>query len=166
MAEPLSRREALGAGLAVAAAVALGAPAAAAAAPDQGSALTALVRAELDAAFVYREAGLPGAAATLAGHDDDHARALAAHLQAIGMPLPAPTRSRERLGRAAVDVLEAIGDEQRLRAAAAFERALVAGAAEQLARLEAPGTIRTAATVMASHAQHLALHERALSSRS
>ena len=57
MPEPLSRREALAAGLAGAAALVL-APTAAAAKPDEGAALTALARAEEDSAFVYLDTGL------------------------------------------------------------------------------------------------------------
>jgi hypothetical protein len=58
-------------------------------------------------------------------------------------------------------VLEAGGGAAQLRAAAAYERALIAGCAARLAPLEEPGIVRTLATVMASHAQHLAVLERA-----
>jgi len=161
MLEPLTRRRALATGLSGATALALGPSAAAAAELDQGAALAALVRAEQDAAFVYRTAG-PGAdAAALARHEEEHARALASHLQALGLPLPGPTRSRSGLTSAALAVLDAGGDGQRLRAGVALERALIAGCAAQLGRLGEPGIVRTVATVMASHAQHLALLERA-----
>jgi hypothetical protein len=56
-------------------------------------------------------------------------------------------------------VLEATGAQERRRAAMAYERSLIAGVLERLPRLEAPNTVRTVATVMASHAQHLVLHE-------
>jgi hypothetical protein len=41
----------------------------------------------------------------------------------------------------------------------AYERSLIAGCLQRLPRLEEPHTVRTVATVMASHAQHLVLHE-------
>jgi len=161
MPEPLSRRAALAAGLSGAAALALGATASGAAAePDLGEALTALVRAEQDAAFVYRTAALGGEAAALAEQEDEHARALSSQLQALGLPLPAPRRTRSGLPPEALGVLEAGAGAQRLRAAAAYERTLIAGCAARLGLLEEPGIVRTVATVMASHAQHLALHER------
>jgi len=163
MPEPLSRRRALAAGLSGAGALVLarGPAAAAAAEADQGSALTALVRAELDAAFVYRTARLGGGAAALAVQEDEHARALSSHLQAIGLPLPRPRSSRSGLSAEALRVLDTGRGAGRLRTAAALERTLIAGCAAQLGRLEEPGIVRTVATVMASHAQHLALHERA-----
>jgi hypothetical protein len=105
MREPLSRREALAAGLAGAAVLAL-APAAAAAgaASAEGDALTALVQVEQDAVFVYRDAGLD-VAATIARQDDEHAKALATHLEALGMPIPGPTRERDGLAPEALAVL-------------------------------------------------------------
>jgi hypothetical protein len=161
MPEPVSRRAALAAGLSGAAAVTLGARSAVAAeGPDPGPGLEALVRAEHDAAFVYRTAGLEGAA-PLAEQEEQHARALSAHLQAVGVPPPGPRRSPSGLRREALAVLEAGGGAERLRAAAAYERTLIAGCAARLAPLEEPNIVRTIATVMASHAQHLALHERA-----
>jgi hypothetical protein len=165
MPEPLSRRAALTAGLAGAAALALGVrPAVAAEGPDPGPALAALIGAEQDAAFVYRTAGPAGDAAPLAEQDEDHARALAGHLQAVGLEPPAPRRSRAGLPPEALAVLEAADGPARSRAAAAYERTLIAGCARGLAPLEEPGIVRTIATVMASHAQHLALHERAAGS--
>ena|SRR5215210_6427737 len=161
MPEPLSRRGVLTAGLSGAAAVAIGArPAVAAEGPDPGPALTALLRAELDAAFVYRTARQEDAA-LLAEQEEEHARALAGHLQAVGLKPPAPRRSRAGLPPEALALLEAGTRAERLSAAAAYERTLIAGYATRLAPLEEPGIVRTLATVMASHAQHLALHERA-----
>jgi len=162
MPEPLSRRAVLAAGLAGAGALALGARAASAAeGPDPGPALTALIHAEQDAAYVYRTARLDGDARLLAEQDQEHARALASHLQAVGLPVPGPRRSRAGLPPEALAVLEAGGGTKGARAAAAYERTLVAGCAARLGPLEEPGLVRTLATVMASHAQHLALHERA-----
>jgi hypothetical protein len=160
MPEPLSRREALAAGLA--GAVALGSvPAAAAAEPDPGAALTALVRAEQDAAFVYLGAGLGALGGRLAGQEQEHAKALATQLEALGLPEPVPAHGYPTLGEEALAVLEADGDAARWEAAIAFERALIGGCADRLSQLDEPGILRTVATVMASHAQHLALLERA-----
>ncbi len=162
MPEALSRRAALSAWLTGAAGLALGvAGAAVAANPDQASGLASLVRSELDAAFVYRTAASGGDGAALAGQEAEHARALSSHLQALGLPPPAPRRSRSGLAPEALRVLEAGGVRQRARAAAAYERTLIARCAAQLGRLQEPNILRTVATIMASHAQHLALHERA-----
>jgi hypothetical protein len=76
------------------------------------------------------------------------------------MPTPGPTRGRGELAPEALAVLEAAGDEQaRRQAAMAYERSLIAGCLQALQHLEEPNTVRTVATVMASHAQHLVLHE-------
>ncbi len=154
MPERLTRRAALAAG----AALALGARPALARGASEGEALTELIRAEEDAAFVYAEAGLDGAAA-LAPQDIEHARALASHLEALGMPIPGPTRGRGDLAPEALAVLDASGGPERRRAAMAYERSLIAGCLQRLPRLGEPDTVRTVATVMASHAQHLVLHE-------
>ena len=160
MPEPLSRREALAAGLAGAAALVL-APAASAAEPDHGVALTALVRAEQDAAFAYRNAALGALGGPLAAQEEEHAKALVTQLEALGLPGPEAAAGREDLGEEALAVVEAGGGAARWEAAIAFERALIRGCADRLAQLDEPGILRTVATVMASHAQHLALLERA-----
>jgi hypothetical protein len=157
MRERLSRREALAAGLAGAAGLAL-VPAVARAAEDEGDALTALVKAEQEAAYIYGNAGLPGAA-TIARQDEEHARALASHVEAVGLKAPGPTRGRAGLPPEALAVLDADGEAARRQAAMAFERSLIAGCAQRLAVLEQANTVRTLATVMAGHAQHLVLHE-------
>ena len=154
MPERLTRRAAL----AVAAGLAVAASPARARGASEGDALAELIRAEEDAAFVYTEAGLEGAGA-LAPQDGEHAKALASHLEALGMPIPGPTRGRDDLASEALAVLEATGDEERRRAAMAYERSLIAGCLQRLPQLEEPNTVRTVATVMASHAQHLVLHE-------
>jgi hypothetical protein len=155
----LSRRDALAAAAAGAAALALGLPARAAArGVDEGAALTELVRAEQDAAFVYRTAGLD-AGTTFARQDAEHAQALASHLEALAMPIPGPTRGPDDLAPEALAVLEATGDAARRRAAMAYERSLIAGCLRRLPVLEEPNTVRTVATVMAGHAQQLVLHE-------
>ena len=153
MAERIPRR----ALLAGAAALALGSAAPAAArGRDEGDALTALVRAEEDAAYVYRTARLGGLATALAEQDAERSRALASQLEALTLPIPGPTRGRDGLPAAALAVLEARGTAA-LRAAAAYEQTLIDGCAEALPLLEEPNIVRTVATVLAGHAQHQAL---------
>ena len=156
--ERLTRRAALATGFAGAAVLALGAVPARARGASEGEALTELIRAEEDAVFVYTQARLDGAAA-LAPQDTEHAKALASHLEGLGMPVPGPTRGRDDLAPEALAVLEATGAQARRRAAMAYERSLIDGCLQRLPRFEAPNTVRTVATVMASHAQHLVLHE-------
>ena len=160
MPERRTRRDALAAGLAGAAALALAPAAAGARGADESAVLAALVRAEQDAVFVYLEAAVAELGDLLAEHDRDHARALATHLEALGMPIPGPTRGRDDLGPEALAVLEARDPGARYRAALAYERSLVDGCARSLAALEQPNTIRTVATVMAGHAQHAGELER------
>ena len=125
----------------------------------EGEALTALVRAEQDAAYVYRTAGLGGLAPALADQDVERARALGSQLEALAMPLPGRTRGRDGLPAAALAVLDARGNAA-LRAAVAYEQTLIDGCADALGALEEPNVIRTVATVLAGHAQHQALIRR------
>jgi hypothetical protein len=160
MPEPRSRRELLAAAVAGAAAVALG-PAvgtAHAVRRGEGAALHALIAAELDASHAYRRSGIGGPFAT---QEDDHAQALTTMLEAGGMHAPPAPAGIDDLGPRAAALARASGDAGRRRAAIALERALIGGCSDQLPRLETPAVIRTVATVMASHAQHLAVHERA-----
>ena len=157
----LSRREAIAAGLAGAVALAVAPAVSAAPKPDPGAALAALVRAEEDAIFVYLNAGLSEVGGRLAAQDGQHARALETHLEALGLPMPGPTRGRDALGPAARAVLAADGGRDRSRAAIAFEQSLIDGCAARLDQLEEAGIVRTVATVMAGHAQHQVLHARA-----
>ena len=159
MPEPLSRRAALAAGLSGAAALALGPAAAAARGTGEGAALTALARAEEESAYVYRTTG-SGHILSLAEQEDEHAKALAVQLEALGLPSPQPARGRDGLPPAALRVFGARGSEARLRAAIAWEQALIDGCARRLAALEEPGAIRTVATIMAGHAQHQAMLRR------
>ena len=117
MPERPTRREALAAGLAGFGALALaGAAPAAARGADEGRALTELLRAEEDAAFVYDRAGLGAAAAAFGEHDAEHAVAIATHVEALGLRTPGPTRGRDDLPPEALAVLEATGERARLRA--------------------------------------------------
>jgi hypothetical protein len=141
-----------------AAALALGPGAAAASAldrkkgSDEPGALTALLTAELHAAYAYERSGL-AAGRRLAAQEDEHAKALASLLYALGHPIPAAPTSPAQLQPSAA----ALVDGRSVTAAIALERALIAGCATRIGRLGDPGMIRTVATVMASHAQHRAL---------
>jgi hypothetical protein len=118
---------------------------------DEPGALTALLTAELHAAFAYDHAG----DRRLGAQEDQHARALASLLDALGRPIPLAPSSPAQLQPSAAALLRAGGARD---AAIALERALIAGCATQIAKLGDPGMVRTVATIMASHAQHLALH--------
>jgi uncharacterized protein involved in exopolysaccharide biosynthesis len=128
--------------LAAAAAVVLVRPAAAVAADGDAEVLERLITREDAAAIAYRAAAL-NAVPGLAEQESDHAKALRTHLEALGGRSPsAPT-----------DVAPLDG----LDAAIALEADLVAAYGEALVELEALGILQTAATILASHAQHRAL---------
>jgi len=153
----LNRRDLVAA--AGAAALALGPGAAAASALDrkkgidEPGALTALIVAELHAAYAYERSGLD-AGDLLSGHEDQHAKALASLLDALGHPIPAAPSSDAHLQPSAAALVA-----QRNRAAAiALEQALIDNCTRQIGKLGDPNMIRTTASVMASHAQHLRLH--------
>jgi plasmid stabilization system protein ParE len=150
---PVSRRGALVA----AAALLLGRPAGAAAAQaeDTAGALLELIGREQAADFAYRAAAAPRFA-RLARHAAEHARALHSHLEAVGRPPPAPPRAAGDLDPAAAHVAAAGGDA----AAIALERELMGACAAALDRLYDPSSKRTAATIMASHGQHLVVLHR------
>lgn len=138
----MNRREALAAaGLAV-----LAAPATALAERTDIAVLIRLVAREEAAAEAYGEA--------LPSHEQDeldHAAALRTHLDALGRR-PAP----RGLDAPARRLVEAVGDE-RLEAAIALEQSLVDDYAAALLDIADPSILQTAATILASHAQHAAL---------
>lgn len=137
------------------AAVALARPAAALAAEDLAPLLTRLIALEQHAALAYRTAG--GAFARIAAQEHDHALALAGVLGGLTRPAPAAPTGPGELRGAAARLASGGGAE----AAIALERSLLDAYREALRRLEDPGMARTAATVMASHGQHLTvLYER------
>ncbi len=104
-------------------------------------ALVALVAREYAAAAGYREAG--GALLDrLAANCDAHVRALRSQLESVGREPPKPGP--------AVEVRDGI----------ALEKGFVAAYRETLGDLYDPATKRTAATIMAGHAQHLVALER------
>jgi hypothetical protein len=134
----LTRRAALSGAAALALTRPAPAPAAADAEALEVAALADLIRREQAASLAYAASGMP----RLAAHEREHALALRPHLQHLGHPLPPAPRTAGRLDRAA---------------AIALEEGLVEAYRARLGALRDPATIRTAATVMASHGQHLAV---------
>jgi hypothetical protein len=156
-----TRRGALGAALTGAAALALGGTARA---DDDEAAATAaalqkLIAREQAASFAYWRAG-PRLLARLGTQDAQHALALRAHLESVARPAPAQPRTAADLDPGAARVAAARGGQARRRAAIALERELIDVYAGSLAALYDPNTVRTAATIMASHGQHLTVLSR------
>jgi hypothetical protein len=128
----LSRREAVLAG----AAALLARPAAARARRrDDGDILVDLIAREERAALAGGE---------FATQESEHAAALRTHLDALGRPLPEP-------------IAEA-GPRQ---APAGREQDLIGAYRRALAELDEPSILRTAGTILASHAGHLVLAREA-----
>lgn len=153
MAERSDRRAFLVA--AGAAAVALGGPGAAVASAldrkkgaDEPGALTALLVAELQASFAYEQAGN----AEVGGQEREHAKALASLLDALGRKIPPAPSGREQLGP--LSSAAATGEKA---AAIRLEQALIDGCRRWITDLGDPNMVRTVATILASHSQHLAL---------
>jgi hypothetical protein len=134
-----------------AAGAALARPAAALAATDERAIVTGLIEREQAAAFAYARA----ARAPLAAQEDEHARALASALAAMGLDAPAKPQEAAELDPAARRALRG-----GIEAAIALEDSLLAAYEKAIRGLEQPQVLQTAATVMASHAQHLALLRR------
>ena len=165
-----TRRAALAGG--AAAALALAAPAAAAdddetprkktpVPPGEPSVLHALIGRENAAAAAYRAAAaVDPRLGRLAEHEADHARALNSQLAALGLNGPLPVSDASRLSGEAGRLAGAGDRTEALAAAVALERSLLDAYAEALGGLHVANIVRTAATVMGSHAQHLAVLER------
>jgi hypothetical protein len=132
------------------AAVALARPAAAEAA--EGDVLDRLIVREDAAAFAYRERGVEGPARLA----EDHAKALRTQIDALGRRGPLPPTSVRELDPAARRVAEGGAPAN----AIALQRSLLDAYERGLAELAEPSILRTAATIAASHAQHLALLRR------
>jgi hypothetical protein len=143
------------AALAGAAALALR-PATALGADRVAATLLALYVAEQHAALAYRTAG--GELARIGEQEDDHALALAAQLGGLARPQPdAPTDPAVLRGSAAK---VAAGGEV-VAAAIALERELLDAYRKAIPVFKEPEMRRSAATIMASHGQHLSvLYER------
>jgi hypothetical protein len=123
-------------------------PASASAQRSDIAVLLKLVAREEAAAEAYGA----GKGVVVAAYSDElaHAEALRTHLDALGRR-PAP----RGLDAPARRFMEAEGDA-RLEAAIALEESLVRDYSEALVDLADPSVLQTAATILASHAQHLA----------
>jgi hypothetical protein len=123
--------------LLAAAGVALARPAVAGAA--EGEVLDRLILREEAAALAYEQRGMD----LSARHAAEHAKALRTHVAALGRAGPAPATAASRID-----------------APLALERSLLVAYEDALGALAEPSILRTAATIAASHAQHLALLRR------
>jgi Ferritin-like domain len=123
-------------------------PASASAQRSDTAVLIKLLAREEAAAEVYGA----GKGVVVAAYSDElaHAAALRTHLDALGRR-PAP----RGLDPPARRLMKAEGDA-RLEAAIALEQSLVDDYAAALADIADPSALQTAATILASHAQHLA----------
>jgi Ferritin-like domain len=142
--------------LVAAAATMLVRPAAAAAQLEGDPAILArLIAREDAAAFAYRDQANPGVFA-IAAHEAAHAKALRTQLAALGHEGPPAPAQPTELDEPARRVAGARG-ESVLSAAIALEESLLAAYRDAVLNLAEPSILRTAATIMASHAQHHAL---------
>jgi hypothetical protein len=153
----MRRREFIGA--AALAAVALR-PASALAASDEGGLLLGLWRREVAAEFAYAKV-LPTdpVFAVLRSHENEHYRALATELAAVGLGTPKPPENDDDLDSASQRLATAKG-EAVLPAAVALEEDLVAMYRQAVPALPDAKIAMTAATILASHAQHLLIVRR------
>ena len=139
--------------LLAAAGAALARPAAAAAQTRESAALRRLIVREEAAAEAQRGRAAPAVFA-LATDEADHAAALRTHLAALGNPLPALGKPEDDAAARAVQ--EADGADL-LDAAIALEASLLASYEQALTVITEESILRTAASIMAGHAQHHAL---------
>jgi hypothetical protein len=154
------RREALRAGaLAVAGAALL--PGVARAESDEGGLLLGLRSREMNAGFAYaRVLHVDPLFAVLRGHAEDHAKALATQLAAVGLGTPSPPHEQRDLDVAAERVLAGAPDRAAVVAAALrLEQDLVEVYKTALPALPDADIAMTAATILASHAQLLLVLE-------
>jgi Ferritin-like domain len=138
--------------IAAAAAAVLVRPAPATAAEPEGDPgiVARLIAREEAASSAYRGHARPAVFA-LAADEADHARALRTQLAALGHEGPRAPEVDARARR----VADARGGAV-LAAAIALEESLLAAYRDALLHLVEPSILRTAATIMASHAQHRA----------
>lgn len=137
-------------------------PAPARADDADGAILRGLIAREQCADLAYRSAagaGLPFA--ILAGQEAEHARSLHTELQALGLKGPRPPRDEGGLDAEPARLAQAAAGAEALAAARALEAALIDAYDGAVRVLAEPAILRTAATVMASHGQHLAVLRRA-----
>ena len=157
----VSRRDALKAG-ALALGGVLAAPAIARAGTDEGGLLLGLWRRELGASFAYDQvAHRDPLLVTLRGHEADHAAAVATELAAVGLGTPKPPERAADLDVSA-QLLAGAGPDRAaiLRAARALEEELVALYRTAVTALPDAKIAMTAATILASHSQHLLILRR------
>jgi hypothetical protein len=155
-----SRRDALRVGGLALAATVFGPAAVARAGTDEGGLLLGLWRREMGASLAYdRQAHLNPLFVTLRGHEADHAAALATELAAVGLGTPPPPQwasevdaTAERLARSEPGGAVA--------AAIALEEELVTLYRSALPALPDSKIAMTAATILASHSQHLLILQR------
>jgi hypothetical protein len=131
-------------------------PSAASAAETEGDVLLDLIRREQGAVKAYGAvlealgSGAPSELVAVRGHDADHADALATELAAVGLARPPAGRP----AGAAATLAAATARPQAIEAALALEDELVAAYRAALAGLPDTKIAMTAATILASHAQH------------
>ena len=154
-----TRRGALRTGGLALAATLLG-PGVARAATDEGGLLLGLWRREMGASLAYdRLAHTNPLFVTLRGHEADHAGALATELAAVGLGLPRPPRWAGEID-ATAERLARSEPEGAVAAATLLEEELVALYKGALPALPDSKIAMTAATILASHSQHLLILQR------
>jgi hypothetical protein len=143
--------------VAAAVAVATARPAGALAASDEGGLLLGLWRREAGAAHAYQSVLYTDAQLVHFGMQEvDHARAIATQLAAVGLDTPVGPASVADLDIAAQRLANAGTKRAEVLAAAiALEEGLVALYQQAIPALPDPKIAMTAATILASHAQHL-----------
>ena len=156
----LTRRDALRVGgLALAGAVLV--PGAARAATDEGGLLLGLWRREMGASLAYdRVAHVDPHFVTLRGQEADHAAAIATELAAVGLGTPRPPTWASELDVTAERLARSTTHEEALAAATALEEELVTLYRHALPALPDSKIAMTAATILASHSQHLLILQR------
>jgi hypothetical protein len=136
------------------------APSLASAAADEGELLLGLWRREMGASLAYdRVAHLNPLFVTLRGHETDHAAAIATELAAVGLGTPRPPQWVSDIDATADQLARADADGA-LAAAALLEEDLVALYRTAVPALPDSNIAMTAATILASHSQHLLILRR------
>jgi hypothetical protein len=154
-----SRRAALRAG-GLALAGGLLAPAVAGAAIDEGGLLLGLWGREMNASLAYdRVAHVSPLLVTLRGHEADHAAAIATELAAVGLGTPKPPQWAADID-ATAEQLARSDSKGAFAAAVLLEEELVALYRNAVPALPDAKIAMTAATILASHSQHLLILRR------
>ena len=136
------------------------APSVARAATDEGGLLLGLWRREMGASLAYdRVAHTHPLLVTLRCHEADHAAAIATELAAVGLGTPKPPQWASDLDVTA-ELLARSDAKGALAAAALLEEELVALYRSAVPALPDAKIAMTAATILASHSQHLLILRR------